>query len=674
MARLPQPGGDAGNWGQILNDFLLQTLKTDGTVKDNVITGAALAPNSVTATTIANGTISEAQLNGAVQSKLNAAGNGTIADGSVAKVKLAASVQTSLDRADSALQSVVNGSITEAKLDSAAQTKLNAASNAVLLTTNQTIAGDKTFSGILRSTAIRAEGVNSIQVSGGEYPSIAITNGSNVIRSQIVADPASGSTSVDYTASAGGSFYVRNNPQDGTAMLTINTIGSTFANKIIAPSLQITGASPAVGKVLTSDASGNATWQTPAASGGVEFSGDKVKLKTLYQPIVGVFPSSELVQDQYVHDNIDANNYTSLTGTIWNSPRLNTQSQKLVAVDPGNVAAGCTNMSNGRTIGSCFDIEFELTGDKFAIHMQTFGYFDTQIYVEHEGQMMKLKTYPMGEDYAGTNFRSIRFARYATRRIRIVMPFIYFFQILHESNAIIKRTPDRPMIAITGDSYVDGSSAYNAGSARSYAVAGTVDAIIEATGFAVLRLGQGGTGYFNNATGVASDTPGPVNSTRFFSTSRIAAMSAFGASKIVALVVNGTINDGELSGGTAGMRVRALAGFQAVNGFDPGISIISVSPEPLNNAQAGNVHDLNRLGLIQAIDEHPQGVGFIDFFNPTDPLWTGTGTEANPLNDPQSKLVGGDAIHGNWAGYKLYGQHIAMQMAEMKIPIERAWL
>ena len=62
------------------------------------------------------------------------------------------------------------------------------------------------------------------------------------------------------------------------------------------------------------------------------------------------------------------------------------------------------------------------------------------------------------------------------------------------------------------------------------------------------------------------------------------------------------------------------------------------------------------------------------FYNPTDPLWTGTGTEANPQNDPQSRLVGADGIHGNWAGYKLYGQHIAMQMAEMKIPIERAWL
>lgn len=82
MARLPQPGGDSGNWGDILNDFLNQSLKTDGTIKDNAVTATALAPNSVTntalasdsvnATTIADGSITEALLATAVQTKLNA--------------------------------------------------------------------------------------------------------------------------------------------------------------------------------------------------------------------------------------------------------------------------------------------------------------------------------------------------------------------------------------------------------------------------------------------------------------------------------------------------------------------------------------------------------------------------------------------------------------------------
>lgn len=52
VARLPIPGGDEGNWGQILNEYLSVAHNIDG----------ALKPSS----------IGEAQLNAAVQAKLNA--------------------------------------------------------------------------------------------------------------------------------------------------------------------------------------------------------------------------------------------------------------------------------------------------------------------------------------------------------------------------------------------------------------------------------------------------------------------------------------------------------------------------------------------------------------------------------------------------------------------------
>lgn len=54
MPRLPIPGGDSGNWGQILNDYLSASHNADGTLK----------PSS----------ISESQLDPAVQSKLNSGG------------------------------------------------------------------------------------------------------------------------------------------------------------------------------------------------------------------------------------------------------------------------------------------------------------------------------------------------------------------------------------------------------------------------------------------------------------------------------------------------------------------------------------------------------------------------------------------------------------------------
>lgn len=73
MARLPQPGGDKGTWGDILNEYLSQSLKGDGTLKDNIVTNSSVAPDAITATEIQDGSILEAQLASAVQTKLNAA-------------------------------------------------------------------------------------------------------------------------------------------------------------------------------------------------------------------------------------------------------------------------------------------------------------------------------------------------------------------------------------------------------------------------------------------------------------------------------------------------------------------------------------------------------------------------------------------------------------------------
>jgi len=42
MPRLPQPGGDAGQWGSILNEFLTTAHNTDGTLKAGVVTEANL--------------------------------------------------------------------------------------------------------------------------------------------------------------------------------------------------------------------------------------------------------------------------------------------------------------------------------------------------------------------------------------------------------------------------------------------------------------------------------------------------------------------------------------------------------------------------------------------------------------------------------------------------------
>lgn len=73
MARLPEPGKDSGTWGDILNDYLSQVHKPDGSLKDNTITSSTIAPDAITANEIQDGSITEVQLDAATQAKLNAA-------------------------------------------------------------------------------------------------------------------------------------------------------------------------------------------------------------------------------------------------------------------------------------------------------------------------------------------------------------------------------------------------------------------------------------------------------------------------------------------------------------------------------------------------------------------------------------------------------------------------
>ena len=43
MSRLPIPGSDDGQWGQILNDYLAVTHAGDGSLKDSIISLATLS-------------------------------------------------------------------------------------------------------------------------------------------------------------------------------------------------------------------------------------------------------------------------------------------------------------------------------------------------------------------------------------------------------------------------------------------------------------------------------------------------------------------------------------------------------------------------------------------------------------------------------------------------------
>lgn len=150
MARLPTPGSDNGTWGNVLNDYLLQTLKSDGTLKDNAVTASNLAPNSVTnsalasnavnASIIADGSITETLLDSALQAKVNASsGSVTSVAGKTGAVTLDKSDigLSNVDNTSDATKNSASATLTNKTLDGASNTLQNIPQSAITnLTSN----------------------------------------------------------------------------------------------------------------------------------------------------------------------------------------------------------------------------------------------------------------------------------------------------------------------------------------------------------------------------------------------------------------------------------------------------------------------------------------------------------------------------------------------------------
>jgi hypothetical protein len=98
MSRLPTPGGDQDNWGNVLNDFLSQAHNTDGTLKAGSV------------------------------------GASQVQDASIPKTKLDASTQTAVDAVASKYTKPAGG-IPKTDLDSSTQSTLDGAAVAILTTT-----------------------------------------------------------------------------------------------------------------------------------------------------------------------------------------------------------------------------------------------------------------------------------------------------------------------------------------------------------------------------------------------------------------------------------------------------------------------------------------------------------------------------------------------------------
>lgn len=131
MARLPTPGGDNGDWGTILNDFLSRIHSNDGTLKPNSVGSTQIQEDAVTSSSIAPGAVTASSLApAAVTSDAIAPAAITtdaIAPNAVTVEALAPNTIDDTVIADGSItnQLIADATIEETKLASAVQAKLN---------------------------------------------------------------------------------------------------------------------------------------------------------------------------------------------------------------------------------------------------------------------------------------------------------------------------------------------------------------------------------------------------------------------------------------------------------------------------------------------------------------------------------------------------------------------
>lgn len=325
---------------------------------------------------------------------------------------------------------------------------------------------------------------------------------------------------------------------------------------------------------------------------------------------------------------------------LWDAPQIGYPAGGPVAVTSGSpYNPGCRFQPTGGGNVQSLPMSFYANG-KIGIHVTLWA--DTDVWVSVDGKPVSDDPFIVRLADTSTFQPFVTIALPddggAFHRYDITLGWgANLIQVIVEPGAIM--TPGERAhltVALTGDSYSDsGIPPYYAGPSQS---------LRHFTGWTVIPLGQGSTGYTNDGA-----SSGDVTKQVYGGPARVSALIA---SNPDVVVVIGSVNDGAAS--AAAVKAAALAYYADL----APLPVIVVGVEPLYDADDPTYAswDANNAAIAEAASEAPNVIGFIDWRS--EDWLTGTGSLSAPQYDGNQDWAigdqaGTDTIHPNHWGWKL---------------------
>lgn len=327
-----------------------------------------------------------------------------------------------------------------------------------------------------------------------------------------------------------------------------------------------------------------------------------------------------------------------------------------------NFSGNGLNSINGATPSdpaswSSCEIEFYVNGTDFAIWCVTSGtQSDYRIYVD---DMPLTPDWQLSNSTAyQTQYIVIKFPTSRIRRVRLMWSGLLTFTGLTMPGATdVWAAPKRFRAAIIGDSYVQGG--HNAGASEAYLqAAGLPNQIALLTGWEVLNMGQGSTGYINNASNAGGKD-------FYGSTSRMNALAALPVLDLI--IVYGSGNDSSYS--SSALTAAANSLWNAIKTQRPSTPIVVAGMEPGTlSAFNDSLMDASNTALKSAAASNANVAGFIDMRNAADSWMIGTGHAGSPNDTGNADFfISSDAVHPTRAGYFNMAWKMVQELGKIKV-------